>query len=239
MSRADAEFAAGMPGAGREDSGRSPRTYRVGASSGTARTGNSDPQLSELLEAVVERGNMLRALHRVESNKGAAGVDGMTVAHLRPYLREHWAQIKERLLDGTYEPQAVLAVDIPKPGGKGTRRLGIPTVVDRLIQQGLHQVLSPIFEPAFSAHGYGFRPGRSAHQAVRAARWHVASGRRWVVDMDLEKFFDRVNHDVLMARVARQVRDKRVLGLIRRYLQSGMMVDGLEQPRTEGTLQVG
>jgi len=239
MSRGDAEFAAGMPGADREDSGRSPRTYRVGASNGTARTGNSGPQLSGLLEAVVERGNMLRALHRVESNKGAAGVDGMTVAQLRLYVREHWAQIKERLLDGTYEPQPVLAVDIPKPDGKGTRRLGIPTVVDRLIQQALHQVLSPIFEPTFSAHSYGFRPGRSAHQAVRAARWHVASGRRWVVDMDLEKFFDRVNHDVLMARVARGVRDKRVLGLIRRYLQSGMMVDGLEQPRTEGTPQGG
>ena len=191
------------------------------------------------MEAVVERENMLRALRRVERNKGAAGVDGMTVAELRLHLKEHWAQVKERLLDGTYAPQAVRAVDIPKPGGKGTRRLGIPTVVDRLIQQALGQVLSPIFEPTFSEHSYGFRPGRSAHQAVEAAKGHVAAGRRWVVDMDLEKFFDRVNHDMLMARVVRQVKDKRVLVLMRRYLQSGMMVGGLEEPRTEGTPQGG
>ena len=239
MNRGDADSPAARPGAGRESSGRNPRGHRQGASSGAARREFFDPQSSKLMEAVVERENMLRALRRVESNKGAAGVDGMTVAELRPYLKAHWAQIKEGLLDGTYEPQPVRAVDIPKPGGKGTRRLGIPTVVDRLIQQALHQVLSPIFEPTFSGHSYGFRPGRSAHQAVNAAKAHVASGRRWVVDMDLEKFFDRVNHDMLMARVARRVEDKRVLGLIRRYLQSGMMVGGLEQPRKEGTPQGG
>ena len=239
MIRRDADSPAAMSGAGRKGSGRSPRGYRQGASSGTARRGNSDPQGSKLLQAVVERENMLRALHRVERNKGAAGVDGMTVAGLRAHLKAHWAQIREGLLDGTYEPEPVLAVDIPKPGGKGTRRLGIPTVTDRLIQQALHQVLSPIFEPTFSDHSYGFRPRRSAHQAVEAAKGHVASGRRWVVDMDLEKFFDRVNHDVLMARVARQVSDKRVLGLLRRYLESGTMVGGLEQPRREGTPQGG
>lgn len=239
MKRTDSDAPDEMPVASRRRSGRNPRSRRHGGSSGTARTEHSDPQVSQILQAVVERENMLRALHRVESNNGAAGVDGMTVDELRPYLKTHWVQIKERLMDRTYMPQAVLAVDIPKPGGKGTRRLGIPTVVDRLIQQALHQILGPIFEPTFSEHSYGFRPGRSAHQAVQAARDYVAAGRRWVVDMDLEKFFDRVNHDMLMARVARCVKDKRVLGLVRGYLQSGMMVGSLEQSRSEGTPQGG
>ncbi len=158
----------------------------------------------------------MEALRRVEANKGAAGCDGMPVDQLRPYLREHWSRIKEELLDGRYKPSPVRAVEIPKPGGKGMRTLGIPTVVDRLIQQALHQVLTPVFDPDFSASSYGFRPGRSAHQAVLKARSHVAAGKRWVVDMDLEKFFDRVNHDVLMSRVACKVKDKRVLKLIRR-----------------------
>jgi RNA-directed DNA polymerase len=192
-----------------------------------------------MLEAVVERENMIAALRRVEANKGSAGVDEMTVESLRPYLREHWPHIKEQLLAGRYMPSPVRRVDIPKPNGKGMRQLCIPTVIDRLIQQALHQVMQPIFDCDFSKSSYGFRPGRSAHQAVLAARAYVSSGRRWVVDMDLEKFFDRVNHDVLMARVSGKVKDKRVLGLIRRYLQAGVLSDGVVSQRTEGTPQGG
>jgi RNA-directed DNA polymerase len=190
------------------------------------------------MELVVSRENMMRAHARVVGNKGAAGIDEMSVADLKPFLIEHWPRIREDLLADRYQPQAVRGVEIPKPGG-GTRLLGIPTAVDRLIQQALHQVLMPLFDPGFSNHSYGFRPGRSAHDAVTAAKAHVASGRRFVVDMDLEKFFDRVNHDVLMARVARKVGDKRVLRLIRRYLQAGLMLDGIETARAEGTPQGG
>jgi RNA-directed DNA polymerase len=190
------------------------------------------------MEAVVARENLLDAYSRVMSNKGAAGVDEMPVEQLKPYLQEHWAQIKADLLNGAYQPQAVRCVEIPKPNG-GVRQLGIPTVVDRLIQQALHQVLSPLFEANFSESSYGFRPGRSAQQAVLAAREYVAEGRRWVVDLDLEKFFDRVNHDILMSRLARRISDKRVLGLIRRYLQAGMMAGGIVSQRVEGTPQGG
>jgi RNA-directed DNA polymerase len=190
------------------------------------------------MEAVVERTNMERAMQRVISNKGVPGVDGLRAEDLRGYLIQHWPTIKEDLLSGSYEPQAVLGIEIPKSGG-GVRLLGIPTVLDRLVQQAVHQVLSPIFEPGFSESSYGFRPGRSAHQAVLKAREYVAEGRRWVVDMDLEKFFDRVNHDVLMARVARKVEDKRVLRLIRRFLQAGMMREGVAAQRLEGTPQGG
>jgi group II intron reverse transcriptase/maturase len=184
------------------------------------------------------RENMLKALRAVETNRGAGGIDGMEVGQLRGFLKEHWAGIKERLLTGSYEPQPVRRVDIPKPGG-GTRMLGIPTVLDRLIQQAIHQILSPIWEGEFSEHSYGFRPGRSAAQAVRAAQGHVNAGKRWVVDLDLEKFFDRVNHDVLMARVARRVNDRRMLALIRGYLKSGILAGGVVEARTEGTPQGG
>ena len=190
------------------------------------------------MEVVVERGNMQAAWSQVKGNKGAAGVDGMTVDELPEYLREHWPRIKEELLVGGYMPKPVRLVEIPKPGG-GLRPLGIPTVLDRLIQQALHQVLQPLFDPDFSESSYGFRPGRSAWQAVTQARDYVAGGRRWVVDLDLEKFFDRVNHDLLMARVARKVKDQRMSGLIRRYLQAGVMAGGLMSPRVQGTPQGG
>jgi RNA-directed DNA polymerase len=191
------------------------------------------------MEAVVERGNLWLAYRRVVSNQGAAGVDGMPVELLGDYLREHWLRLKRELLEGEYRPQPVRGVEIPKPGGKGMRQLGIPTVLDRFIQQAVHQVLQQVFEPGFSKSSYGFRPGRSAHQAVQQAREYVREGLRWVVDLDLEKFFDRVNHDVLMSRVARKVKDKRLLRLIRRFLQAGLMKEGLATQRTEGTPQGG
>jgi RNA-directed DNA polymerase len=191
------------------------------------------------MEQVVQSENLLAAYARVRANKGAPGVDGMTVDDLGEFCREHWPRIRGQLLSGTYQPQPVRRVEIPKPGGKGVRMLGIPTVLDRLIQQALLQVMTPIFDPGFSDASFGFRPGRSTHQAVLRARDHIAAGHRWMVDMDLEKFFDRVNHDVLMARVARKVKDKRVLKLIRRYLQAGIMEGGVASPRTEGTPQGG
>lgn len=229
-----------IPEACLEGSERNSRLAESGASEKiTARRDNPSPKEMQLMERVVERENMKKALRRVEENKGASGVDEMTVADLRTYLKGEWPKIKEALLNGRYKPEAVREVEIPKPGGKGMRELGIPTVLDRLIQQAVHQTLSPIFELGFSESSFGFRPGRSAHQAVAKARQHVASGKRWVVDLDLEKFFDRVNHDVLMARVARRVKDKRVLLLIRRFLQAGIMKDGITQARKEGTPQGG
>ena len=192
-----------------------------------------------LIEQVVRRENLVAAHARVVRNGGAPGVDGRTVDDLMSYCRQHWARVREQLLSGTYVPQPVRRVEIPKPEGKGVRTLGIPTVLDRFIQQALLQVLSPILDPTFSDASFGFRPGRSTHQAVQRARAYIAAGHRWVVDVDLEKFFDRVNHDVLMARVARRVKDRRVLVLIRRYLQAGMMEGGLVSPRTEGTPQGG
>lgn len=192
-----------------------------------------------LMEQVLSRENLLRAYERVTGNKGAAGVDGMTVEELMPFCRKHWDTIRSQLLSGRYRPQPVRRVEIPKPDGKGVRMLGIPTVLDRLIQQALLQVLTPMFDPTFSEASFGFRPGRGTHQAVLRAREHIAAGHRFVVDMDLEKFFDRVNHDVLMSRVARQVKDKRVLLLIRRYLQAGIMEGGVCSPRTQGTPQGG
>lgn len=210
----------------------------AGAEAGSVAVGQTKPEALRLMEAVVERSNMLCAYERVVANEGAPGVDGLTVAELKPWLKTHWAKVRQALLAGEYMPAAVRKVDIPKPQG-GVRTLGIPTVVDRLIQHALHQVLQPLFEPEFSESSYGFRPGRNAQQAVETARSYVAEGKRWVVDLDLEKFFDRVNHDVLMARVARRVKDKRVLKLIRRYLEAGLMEGGVASARTEGTPQGG
>lgn len=190
------------------------------------------------MEAVVERGNLWKAYERVLRNKGAAGVDGIGRAEFKAHLQRHWPTIKAKLLAGEYIPQPVRRVDIPKPQG-GVRTLGIPTLTDRLIQQALHQVLQPLFEPGFSESSYGFRPGKSAHQAVEAARAYAADGYRWVVDMDLEQFFDHVNHDLLMGKLAVQVEDRRILKLIRRYLEAGLMADGVISPRREGTPQGG
>jgi len=218
--------------------GRKPEAAQVSGSNFPGCKEQAGPKQPDLIERMLERGNLLKALQAVEANRGAAGVDGMEVRQLRDYLREHWAEIREQILSGSYEPRPVRRVDIPKPGG-GTRMLGIPTVLDRLIQQAIHQILSPLWEEGFSAHSYGFRPGRRAAQAVKAAQGYIQSGKRWVVDLDLEKFFDRVNHAVLMARVARKVKDWRMLKLIRRYLESGIMQQGLVEPRSEGTPQGG
>jgi RNA-directed DNA polymerase len=239
MTERDADQNAEMrerPGRGRGGTAASTGGVRQTVA---ARVDTPGAETSRLMEEVLRRENLIRAHARVVQNGGAPGIDGMTVDALMPYCREHWARIREALLNETYVPQPVRRVEIPKPDGKGLRMLGIPTVLDRLIQQALLQVLQPLFDPTFSDDSFGFRPGRGAPAAVRRARAHIAAGHRWVVDLDLEKFFDRVNHDVLMARVARRVTDTRVLRVIRRYLQAGMMAGGLVSPRTEGTPQGG
>jgi group II intron reverse transcriptase/maturase len=190
------------------------------------------------MERVVERSNMQAALRRVKQNKGAPGVDGMSVGQLGAFLRTHWPKIRERLCRGSYEPMPVRRVEIPKANG-GKRSLGIPVVLDRLIQQALHQVLSPLFDPEFSEHSYGFRPGRNAHQSVLCARQYQRDGKRWVVDLDLAQFFDEVNHDILMARIGRKVKDRRVKALIRRYLRSGVLLGGVVSVQRKGTPQGG
>jgi RNA-directed DNA polymerase len=190
------------------------------------------------MEAIVERSNLLKALEQVQRNKGAPGVDGMTIGKLAPYLKEHWPAIRVQLLEGSYKPQPVRRVEIPKATG-GTRALGIPTVLDRFIQQAVMQVLQAAWDPTFSEHSFGFRPGRSAHQAVARAQAYITSGHGIVVDLDLEKFFDRVNHDILMGLVAKRVTDKRILKLIRGFLTAGVLIDGLVGPTEEGTPQGG
>jgi RNA-directed DNA polymerase len=192
-----------------------------------------------LMEEVCERENLKQALKRVKANKGAPGVDGMTVLALPAYLREHWPTIRASLLNGTYGPQPVRRVEIPKPDGGGVRKLGIPSALDRLIQQAVLQVLQRRWDPTFSDSSYGFRPGRSAHQAVARAQGYIQAGHRWVVDVDLAQFFDRVNHDILMSRVARRVSDKRMLRLIRAFLTAGVLENGLVGATDEGTPQGG
>jgi RNA-directed DNA polymerase len=193
---------------------------------------------TRLMEEICDRENMEEALRRVKANKGSAGIDGMTVGGIADYLKQHWPAVRERLLNGTYEPNPVRRVEIPKPDG-GVRKLGIPTVLDRLIQQAVMQVLQRQWDGTFSEHSYGFRPGRSAHQAVAQAQQYIAEGHGWCVDLDLEKFFDRVNHDKLMGRIAKRVGDKRLLKLIRAFLNAGVMENGLVSPSVEGTPQGG
>ncbi len=217
-----------------------------GEASGIERCGEAGPTAhdrersgaDDLMERIVERSNLARAFKRVRQNQGSAGSDGMTVDELGPYLREHWSATREQLLAGRYQPSVVRQHQIPKAGG-GMRTLGIPTVLDRFIQQAVLQVLQPQFDPTFSESSFGFRPGRGAPDAVCQAQRYVQSGRRWVVDVDLEQFFDRVNHDVLMGKLHQRVTDRRVLALIRRYLEAGMMVNGAVQERYEGTPQGG
>jgi RNA-directed DNA polymerase len=220
-----------------EKRGEPPTVQRSGEAA-TLTSGEERSGTNHLMEQVVARGNVKAALARVRENRGSPGVDGMTVKELEQYLMEHWQEVREQLLGGTYQPQPVLRQEIPKAGG-GMRELGIPCVLDRLIQQASLQVLQPLLDPSFSEHSYGFRPGRSAHDAVLAAQRYVEEGRSWVVDVDLEQFFDRVNHDVLMGRLARRIGDGRLLRLIRRYLNAGMMADGVVMERVEGTPQGG
>jgi len=217
--------------------GEAPRCQRSGEAS-TAASGNERPGTGRLMEEVVQRGNAKAALKRVRQNKGSPGVDGMTVDELPEYLAEHWEKIREELLAGTYQPRPVKRQEIPKSGG-GVRELGIPTALDRFVQQAILQVLQPRFDPTFSEHSHGFRPGRRAHDAVCEAQRYIQDGRRVVVDVDLEKFFDRVNHDVLMGKLSARIEDKRTLGLIRRYLEAGIMANGVVVERVEGTPQGG
>jgi len=190
----------------------------------------------DLWQQIWSQRNLLKALKRVEKNKGAPGVDGMTTDELRPWFRDHWPEIKSLLDRGHYKPRPVRLVTIPKPGG-GTRDLGVPNVVDRLIQQAILQVLNPIFDPGFSESSFGYRQGRSAQQATKVAQSYIENGYSWIVDVDLDSFFDRVQHDVLMARVSRKVNDKSVLRLIGKFLRAGIMADGVKQPSAEGTPQ--
>jgi len=223
-----------------QEEGRSeaPTTSERGTETFVAKRRAESPAEEQLMEGVCERENCKQALARVKSNKGSPGIDGMTVEQLPGYLKEHWPAIREQLKSGTYRPQPVRRVEIPKPDG-GVRELGIPTVLDRFIQQAVMQVMQRRWDGTFSDHSYGFRPGRSAHQAVEKAQKYIAEGYRWVVDLDLEKFFDRVNHDRLMARIAERVSDKRLLKLIRAFLTAGAMEGGLVSPIDEGTPQGG
>lgn len=223
-----------LPFAGRGEAPRSERSEEAP----TVTRGNERSGASGLMERVCERSNLQTALKRVRKNKGSPGIDGMTVDDLPDYLRAHWPGLREQMLAGTYQPAAVKEQLIPKGGGE-MRKLGIPTVLDRFIQQALLQVLQPMWDPGFSKHSHGFRPGRRAHDAIVEAQRYIQGGRKWVVDVDLEKFFDRVNHDVLMGRLAKRIDDARCLRLIRRYLEAGALVDGLAMERSEGTPQGG
>jgi RNA-directed DNA polymerase len=222
-----------------EGRGEAPKAAGGGTETVKAGYGTESPASPEcLMEEVCQRDNLVRALKRVKANKGSPGIDGMRVEELADYLKEHWPRIREQLLQGAYQPQPVKRVRIPKPGG-GERLLGIPTVLDRFVQQAVLEVLQSSWDRTFSEHSYGFRPGRSAHQAVAQAQRHIAQGYGYVVDIDLEKFFDRVNHDILMGLAARRVKDRRVLKLLRAFLNAGVLENGLVSPAAEGTPQGG
>src|SRR5262250_2748986 len=227
------DFSLALTGEAR-DAGRE-ETESSGAMNGTERPASTN----RLMEAVCERENLKAALQQVRANKGSPGVDGMTVVGLEEHLKQHWPAIREQLLNGTYEPQPVRRVEIRKPDGGGMRKLGIPCVLDRFIQQAVLQVLQRRWDRTFSDHSYGFRPRRSAHQAVAQAQQYIAEGHGWCVDLDLEKFFDRVSHDKLMGQIAKRVEDKRLLKLIRAFLNAGVMENGLVSPSMEGTPQGG
>jgi len=222
-----------------EERSEAPKTSQEGTESLSAKCETERPAGHEqLMEEVCQRENCWQAYKRVKANKGSTGIDGRKVGELPDYLKQHWPSLREQLLRGTDQPQPVRRVEIPKPDG-GVRKLGIPTVLDRLIQQAVMQVLQRRWDPTFSEHSHGFRPKRSAHQAVAKAQQYIATGHRWVVDLDLEKFFDRVNHDKLMAAIARRVTDKRVLRLIGAFLKVGVLENGLVSPAEEGTPQGG
>jgi RNA-directed DNA polymerase len=226
------DFSLEPTGEAREAGGE--ETESPGVTNGTENPASTN----RLMEAVCERENLKAALRQVRANKGSPGVDGMTVVGLKDFLKQHWPAIREQLLNGTYEPKPVRRVEIPKPDG-GVRKLGIPTVLDRFIQQAVMQVLQRQWDRTFSDHSYGFRPGRSAHQAVAQAQQYIAEGHGWCVDLDLEKFFDRVSHDQLMGQIAKRVEDQRLLKLIRAFLKAGVMENGLVNPSVEGTPQGG
>src|SRR5580765_5061893 len=226
------DFSSALTGAARGAAGE--ETESLVATSGS----ESPARTNRLMEEVCERENLKEALRQRKGNKGSAGVDGITVGQLTDYLKQHWPVIREQLLNGTYDPKPVLRVEIDKPDG-GKRKLGIPTVLDRFVQQAVMQVLQRQWDSTFSEHSYGFRPGRSAHQAVAQAQQYIVAGYGWVVDLDLEKFFDRVNHDKLMGQIAKRVEDKRLLKLIRAFLNAGVMENGLVSPSVEGTPQGG
>ena len=222
-----------------EGRGEAPKAAGEGTEAARAGCGAESPASPEgLMEEVCQRDNLVKALKRVRANQGSPGIDGMRVEELAGYLKEHWPRLREQLLQGTYQPQPVKRVKIPKPGG-GERPLGIPTVLDRFIQQTVMQVLQSSWDRTFSEHSYGFRPGRSAHQAVAQAQAYIAQGYGYVVDIDLEKFFDRVNHDILLGLAAKRVKDQRALQLLRAFLNAGVMENGLVSPSAEGTPQGG
>jgi RNA-directed DNA polymerase len=234
----EAEAGGSVRRAGAGDSGRNPQKAAPGASGDPSGKDKAVAQDQQLIEELIERDNLNRAWRQVRRNRGSPGVDGRDMDQTQACLKEHWEAIKGHLLAGTYRPKPVKRVEIPKPGG-GTRLLGVPTILDRFIQQAALQVLTPIFEPQFSEHSYGFRPGRSAHEAIKAAQGYQQSGKGWVVDLDLKAFFDEVNHDLLMARVRRHVKDKRMLKLIRAFLKSGVLVNGITETTEKGTPQGG
>src|SRR5499425_929762 len=227
------DVSSGPTGEARQVGGRETESSR------TTNGSESPARTDRLMEEVCERENLKQALRQVKANKGSAGVDGMTIGGISDYLKQHWPAIREQLLNGTYEPKPVRRVEIPKPDGGGVRKLGIPTVLDRFIQQAVMQVLQRQWNPSFSDHSYGFRPHRSTHQAVAQAQKYIAAGYGWVLDLDLEKFFDRVNHDKLMGQIAKRVEDKRLRKLIRAFLNAGVMENGLVSPSVEGTPQGG